>query len=257
MAENTEALCQAIGEYLANQLGIRTEYVSGIPWQEREQLFDAGKIHILWLCGLPYVHRAELPECSLELLAAPVPTGERYDSSPIYFSDVIVRRDSVFNSLRHLRGARWAYNEPRSHSGFNVVRARLAALGETSGFFGRVIEAGSHSKAVQLVSVGEVDGAAIDSTVLQWIGDQEPALRDEIRVVDVLGPSPIPPWVVSASIDASVRQELRRIFLTMHNNSTGRDILALGGLNRFGPAANQDYDPIRVMARAAATVSLI
>ena len=122
--------------------------------------------------------------------------------------------------------------------------------------FGRVIEAGSHSKVVQLVCAGEVDGAAIDSTVLQWIGDQELALRDEIRVVDVLGPSPIPPWVVSTSIDLSVRQELRRLFLTLHNTPRGRDILALGGLDRFVLAADQDYDPIRLMARAAGTVSL-
>jgi len=42
MAENTEALCQAISEYLASHLGIPTSYVSGIPWQQREQLFDAG-----------------------------------------------------------------------------------------------------------------------------------------------------------------------------------------------------------------------
>jgi len=100
MAENTESLCQAISEYLSDQLGIATNYVSGIPWQEREQLFDVGAIQILWLCGLPYVHKADLPECSMELLAVPVPAGMRYGSRPVYFSDVIVRRNSGFNSLR-------------------------------------------------------------------------------------------------------------------------------------------------------------
>jgi hypothetical protein len=30
---------------------VSIEYVSGIPWQERERLFDAGEIQILWLCG--------------------------------------------------------------------------------------------------------------------------------------------------------------------------------------------------------------
>ena len=47
MAENTEFFCQSIAAYLQAKLGIQTDYVSSIPWQERERLFDEGKIHIL------------------------------------------------------------------------------------------------------------------------------------------------------------------------------------------------------------------
>jgi hypothetical protein len=55
MAENTERLCRDIAEYVQASAGIPMDYVTGIPWQERERLFDTGEIHILWLCGLPYV----------------------------------------------------------------------------------------------------------------------------------------------------------------------------------------------------------
>jgi phosphonate transport system substrate-binding protein len=92
---------------------ISTRYVTGLPWQEREFLFDLGKIHILWLCGLPYVHKADVDESGLELLAVPVPRGERYLDRPVYFSDIVVRRDRPFRSFFDLRGASWAYNEPR------------------------------------------------------------------------------------------------------------------------------------------------
>ena len=187
----------------------------------------------------------------------PVPAGARCDSRPGYFSHVIVRCDSAFSSLRDLRGGRWAYNESRSHSGFNVVRAHLAGLGEVSGFFGRAIEAGSHLKAMQMVVGEEVDGAAIDSTVLQWVGEREARLREQVRVIDVLGSSPMPPSVVSTRVDKPVRQRLRRLFLTMHETGAGREILARGGLDRFVAAADQDYNPIRVMARAAERVSLV
>jgi phosphonate transport system substrate-binding protein len=60
MAENTEFFCQSVAAYLQAKLGIQTDYVNGIPWQERERLFDEGKIYILWLCGLPYVDKADL-----------------------------------------------------------------------------------------------------------------------------------------------------------------------------------------------------
>jgi phosphonate transport system substrate-binding protein len=66
MAENTEFFCQSAAAYLQAKLGIQTDYVSVIPWQEREQLFDCGEIQILWLCGLPYVHKVDLRESGME-----------------------------------------------------------------------------------------------------------------------------------------------------------------------------------------------
>ena len=47
MAENSENFCQEVASYIEDSLGIRAEYVTGIPWQERERLFDRGAIQIL------------------------------------------------------------------------------------------------------------------------------------------------------------------------------------------------------------------
>src|SRR5215831_62808 len=157
MAENTEDFCQALADYVQRQLGIRTQYVGGVPWQERVHLFDEGEIQLLWLCGLPYVDRADVADSRIELLAVPVPRGLRYCAQPIYFSDVVVRRRSRFETFDDLRGAVWAYNEPRSHSGFNIVRAYLGAQGEMDGFFREWIESGAHSASLELVLNGGVD----------------------------------------------------------------------------------------------------
>jgi phosphonate transport system substrate-binding protein len=85
MAENGEAFCQALADYVRARLGISTEYVTGIPWQEREKLFDAGEVQVLWICGLPYVNKADLALGYVELLAVPIPVGERYLDRPVYF----------------------------------------------------------------------------------------------------------------------------------------------------------------------------
>lgn len=257
MAENTEDFCRAIAAYLQWKLNVPTEYVTGIPWQERERLFDRGEIQVLWLCGLPYVHKADLAESSMELLAVPIPVGERYGSRPVYFSDVVVRRDSAWRSFRDLRGATWAYNEPRSHSGFNVVRAHLFDLGEIDNFFAAAVEAGAHTKSLQMILSGAVDGAAIDSTVLEWLGSQRDDLAEEIRVIDTIGPSPIPPWVISRHVAQCQRQALRQLLGEMHLDPAGREILADGRLLRFTAADDHDYDPIRAMAHKAERVSLV
>ncbi|HLN83610.1 MAG TPA: PhnD/SsuA/transferrin family substrate-binding protein [Candidatus Binatia bacterium] len=256
MAENSESFCHAVAHYIDDQLGVPTDYVTGIPWQERERLFDEGHIQILWLCGLPYVQKADLSANALELLAVPVPTGPRYRARPVYFSDVVVRRNSPYQTLFDLRGASWAYNEPRSHSGYNVVRAYLAEFGERHGFFGEALETGAHSASLNMVMRGKVDGAAIDSTVLEWILSERESIAERIRVIETIGPSPIPPWVISKQASEALRIDLRSLLLRMHQDPIGRRILGRARMERFTEALNSDYDPIRRMAKAAEQVAL-
>ena len=256
MAENGEAFCQALADYVRARLGISTEYVSGIPWQEREKLFDAGEVQVLWICGLPYVNKADLALGYVELLAVPIPVGERYLDRPVYFSDVVVRSDSPYRTFTDLRGATWAYNEPRSHSGFNSVRAYLAEFGERDGFFGRVIEAGRHTLSLGMVLGGRVDGTAIDSTVLDWIVDRHYHIAEQIRVIETIGPSPIPPLVMSQRVAIEIRSQLRGLLLDMHRDPLGRAILARARIARLVAAQDEDYDPIRRMARKAEPVLL-
>jgi phosphonate transport system substrate-binding protein len=58
--------------------------------------------------GLPaansYVQLARRNRPPIELPGAPVLQGERYGGRPIYFSDVLVHRDSPFCSFADLRG---------------------------------------------------------------------------------------------------------------------------------------------------------
>jgi ABC-type phosphate/phosphonate transport system substrate-binding protein len=255
MAENTEPFCEVAAAYMQDRLGIRIEYIADLPWQDRERLFDTGEIQILWLCGLPYVHKADLRESNMELLVLPVPIGSRYKGVPVYFSDVVVKRDSCFKRFEDLRGSTWAYNEPRSHSGYNVVRAHLAGLRQTSGFFGKVVESGAHMISLEMLLEGQIDAAAIDSTVLEWAIGQYPDMEERIRVIESLGPSPIPPWVVSTRVPELVRFLLRALLLDMHDNELGRCVLRDGRIDHF-TAQNGDYGPIRRMAQIAESVYL-
>jgi phosphonate transport system substrate-binding protein len=256
MAENTEPFCQVLAQYLETKLTIPTNYVAGIPWQERERLFDQGAIQVLWLCGLPYVRKAQSSDFAIELLAVPIPLGSRYRAQPIYFSDVVVKRNSRFRAFQDLHGSSWAYNEPLSHSGFNVVRAYLAGFGYSQGFFGDVVESGSHSASIEMILNSQVDASAIDTTVLDWVLSKRPEVAARIRVIETIGPSPIPPWVISTRLPREVRSALRRTLLNMHEDVEGRSILTDGRIMRFMAGHDDDYDLIRRMAAVAATVSL-
>src|SRR5206468_2945774 len=103
----------------------------------------------------------------------------------------------------------WAYNEPSSHSGYHLTRYHLTHLGEFNGYFSRIVEAGAHQTALRWVIDATVDASAIDSTVPELELTLHPELIPLIRVVETLGPSPIPPAVISTRIPRLIRHALR------------------------------------------------
>lgn len=242
--------------YVGERLGIGVEFVGGIPWQQRLREFDAGRIHVCWMCGLPYVWRADRPEPSLELLGALVTVGPRYADRPVYFSDVAVRRESLWSSFAELEGTTWAYNEETSHSGYNATRHRLAEMGRHRGFFREVVAAGSHEASLRLLLDGQVDATAIDSTVLDLLGRQDPSLARRLRIVESLGPSPSPPWVIARAVPHDLRAAISDALLGMSGDPMGRTILASGMASRFAAVTDADYDPIRRVAQEAERVEL-
>jgi phosphonate transport system substrate-binding protein len=253
-----EAFCAEVVAYVGRRLGtaITVTFVDDVPWPERLRRFARGRIHVCWMCGLPYSGLVERGAAGLELLAAPVMTAARYGGRPVYFSEVVVRRDAPFRSFADLRGARWAYNEPTSHSGYNAVRSHLARLGETRGYFGRAVAAGSHEASVGRILSGRSDAAAIDSTVLELLRRRDPGVRRQLRVVERLGPSPMPPFVASRIVPSRLRDAIRRALVGMDRTEEGRAILRRGLASRFAAVRDRDYDVVRRMAREARGVRL-
>jgi phosphonate transport system substrate-binding protein len=186
-----------------------------------------------------------------EPIAAPVLNGERYAGRPIYFSDVIVSAGSDARSFADLRGRSFAYNEPPSHSGYGVVRYTLVTMGETHGFFGRVVQSGAHFRSIEMVASGEVEASAIDSQVLSLELRDRPELASKLRVIDMLGPSTIQPVVAARRVSAVVREGVRAALLGMGDDPSAREFLDRGLIERFVRADPASYDDIRRMTRAA------
>ncbi|NJN97247.1 MAG: PhnD/SsuA/transferrin family substrate-binding protein [Anaerolineales bacterium] len=244
---------QFIALYVGEKLGCPTELMVGDSFDQ----LAAGRFEAGFICGLPYIQLADRNPAPVELLAAPVLQGERFQQRPIYFSDVIVGRDSPFQTFADLRGCAWAYNEPGSHSGYNVTRYRLVQMGETRGFFGRVSGAGSHQNCIRQVAAGEADAAAIDSQVLAIALRDQPELAARLRIIDSLGPSPGLPVVAARHTPDRLKANLQAVLLEMETDPIARSWLARGFIERFAPVSDADYDVTREMVRAAEAVGFL
>lgn len=255
-ARNTHAVTAAVADYLAQQLNLETEFIIDPPWEECLQNVLLGHIQIGWMCGFPYVQHTAVPNPGIQLLALPVMAGARYQNQPIYFSDVIVRRESPFTKFKDLRGATWAYNEVGSQSGYHVVRYKLSQIRANGEFFGKIVASGAHLQSLEMVLAGEADGAALDSMVMDMALREQPQLAGQLRIIETLGPSPVPPWVIHKSTPAPLRQAILQALTRMHLVPAGQQVLALGEMARFETAVDAQYDPLRQMLRAAQHIQL-
>ena len=241
MSDNQIIFCEQLTFYLGQRLGITAELITEPHWQEREHLLDTGDVQVGWICGLQFARKRLSNPDHLELLAAPVMSNPRYGQRPVYFSDVIVHSDSPFTKFEQLRDTSWAFNEPGSHSGVNIVRQSLANMGNDERFFGRAIETGSHLNAIDAVVNGLADWAAIDSTAFDVAVAEKPVLRQSLRVIAQLGPSPMPPLVVTTAVPATTRHAMRSILLGMENCESGRTILSNAYMLKMATVWPEDY----------------
>ena len=248
LAPNMFEVYQSIASYLGKRLGIPVELVNGSSFDD----FALGQADAGFICGLPYVNLRGQDPPPVELLAAPVLNGERFQGRPVYFSDVIVRRGRGFRSFADLRGCSWSYNDPDSQSGYGITRYWLAKIGARPGFFGKVIEAGFHQESIRRVAAGEVDASAIDCQVLAIELRDHPDQAGLIEVIDSLGPSTIQPVVAAARLPSGLKADLRAALLDMGDDPLAREALSKGYIERFAGVEDRDYDDIREMARISA-----
>jgi phosphonate transport system substrate-binding protein len=256
LAENARPIHERIAGWAGARLGEPVEF-SRADWAERHRLLDAGRIHLAFICGLPYSEKFDRLDRPVELLAAPVMAGARYGGRPVYFTDVVVRHDSPARSFADLRGTVWAYNGEDSNSGYVMPRDHLLRLGEVDGYFGRAVASGSHQQSIEMVLAGEAHVSGIDSTVLDLELEQQPALAGALRTLESIGPCPIPPVVVARRLPEGTKRALGEALLAMHHDRDGRAILAGGLIARFVRVQDADYDPIREMVHRAVEVGFL
>jgi phosphonate transport system substrate-binding protein len=247
LAPNVYPAYKFIAEYVGEKLDLQVDLIVGSSFDQ----FERGEADFGFICGLPYVELADRDPAPVELVAAPVLQGERFQGRPVYFSDVIVRSDSPYRSFEDLSGCRWSFNDRDSQSGYGITRYWLASRGENQSYFGQIVEAGFHQESIRLVCEGVVDASAIDCQVLAVEMRENPELASQLKLLDALGPSSIQPVVAASHLPDELKAGLRKVFLEMGEDPVTKAPLAYGFIKCFAPVEDSSYDDIRQMKAMA------
>jgi phosphonate transport system substrate-binding protein len=249
-----QAFFEALVEHVRQALGQRASLsveprVSG-PVRGADDPFSSGEADVGFMCTPSFLWLREHETPSVELLpAAPVFRDDRAPGRPVYFSELVVPRDSTARTFLDLRGHSWAYNDPCSLSGYYNLLKKLADTGKDGNFFGRTYCSGSHLNSMKMVAGGEVDAAVIDSNVMRIKLRSTPELRERLKVIETWGPFPIQPVVLRSGLHPELKNGLRAALLVIGENAPAPPALAEFGLERFAPVTYEHYAPEGVALR--------
>ena len=239
-------LFEAIRRHLedALELCVRLDSRSDVsaPRPDEPDPFSGDEADVGFLCSPGYFWLSErAPPAVFLVPAAFLFDDPRCAGRPVYFADLVVRREHPARALADLLGARWAYNDACSLSGYFSVLQTLLGMGADASFFSASIASGSHDEALRAVREGRADCAAIDSNMLVLARASDPRLERDLRVLESFGPYPVQPIVVRAGVPPMLRHALARALLTLHEDELGRRELERHGVLRFVQVSEADY----------------
>ena len=244
--KETFNLYRQILAYLGRKLDKDLEFVQRKTYGEIDELLQKSQIDLAFICSGPYVSGRE--KFGFAPLAVPEVRGSHF-----YRSYLIVNKDSSFQRLEDLKGRTFAFTDPDSNTGRLVPTYWLAEIQEKpETFFSRIVYTYSHDNSIMAVARNLVDGATVDSLIWDFYQAKTPAFTAKTRIIRKSEPYGIPPLVASRDLPAPMKQRLREILFTMHQDPEGKKILAELMIDRFIPPQEAWYENLRRMNQSLA-----
>jgi hypothetical protein len=212
------------------------EHTAPTPINELWQRPDKAAV---FMCGLPFSRSDPRPE----LIAAPVPSPPDFHGLPQYWSEMVVRKDSGYQTIQDTFAGRIALTVPDSQSGCAAALHYLMTAADRFPLYGEVTTPKvTPLGAMSAVIDGAADVAPIDSYAYCLLQKYRQDLTSQLRIIGRTVRTPIPPLVASTpGFDA-----LQAAFLEAHRIATIAPLMAGLLLERFVRPDPASYDALRV-----------
>ncbi|MBZ4659190.1 MAG: phosphate/phosphite/phosphonate transporter, periplasmic binding protein, partial [Desulfacinum sp.] len=105
----------------------------------------------------------------------------------------------------------------------------------------------SHDNSILAVARGLVDGASVDSLIWDYYQAEDSRWTYKTRIIRRSQPFGIPPVVVSPALDPAVKETLRTVLFTMHEDPQGKAILDELHIDRFVAPQAAWYESVKAL----------
>ncbi len=235
--------------YVSDQLVRKPQFIQRKTYREVNELLGKKQLDFAFICSGALVE-AEESGIHLRILAVPVINNEAN-----YHAVIIVRKDSPYRAFDDLLGAKFAFTDPLSHTGYRYPLYLLKLRHTTpEKFFRRTFFTYAHDYSIQAVSRGIVDAASVDELIYLYLKRVSPEKVKNIRILHRSEPFGMPPVVSPAGLHPKLDRQIQQILLHMHKTERGKSILNMLGIQRFTTADSTSYESVRKIYRMTRSI---
>jgi ABC-type phosphate/phosphonate transport system substrate-binding protein len=239
VSPETAGLWRSLLTAVIEQAGLDINLLEHTEPTPINELWERLDMAAVFMCGLPFSRSDPQPE----LIAAPVPSPPDFRGLPQYWSEMVVRKDSAFQTIEDTFGGRLALTVPDSQSGCLAALYYLMTAASEFPLYREVIAPQvTPLRAMSAVIEGAADVAPIDSYAYCLLQKYRRDLTSRLRIIASTTRTPIPPLVAStAGFEA-----LQAAFLEADQIAAIAPLMQGLLLKRFVRPDAQSYDALRL-----------
>ena len=244
-AEKIVDSTKELDKLLSDRLGIPVESVVLPHYVAAVEALGTGDCLVGWLPPLAYIYAHDRHDARMALKAV-------RKGSANYFGQIIVRAESPYKTLADIRGAKFAFVDPNSTSGYLYPRAMLKQAGiDPDKDLGGSIMAGAHDAVVIAVLQGSVDAGACYVDAREKVLSINSKVMEETRVIAKTDAIPGDSVVLAGErylTDEWAKKITDALIAVAHSPEGKATIMEIYDIEDLLPATDADYDPVRKMA---------
>jgi phosphonate transport system substrate-binding protein len=154
---------------------------------------------------------------------------------------LVVRKDSPVRKVEELQGKTLAVPSMSALGASLLLRAELDRQYKVKT---QVVLAKTHSSVFLHVVNGFADAGG---SVQKALSEQDPRVRDALRVLYQTSEVPSHPLAAHQRVPAALREQVRKAFLDLSATPQGRELLGKIPMQEAVAASSEDYRPLRAL----------
>lgn len=232
-------------QYIAAKIQIPIHSIQKRSNEEVNQLLHDGAVDFAFISSGAYIEFNTDKE--LDILATPV-----IENTQHYHAYLITNQHNNAQSFADLEGLNFAYSDPLSHTGYNYPLYRIKKLGkDPDKFFAKSIFSFGHDFSIEMVNREVVDAAFVDGLIYDFLAKYSPDKISNTKIIEVSEAFGIPPIVCPKTLKKQRFDLYQEIFLNLHKEARGREILNRLNIDRYEKGSDDMYDGIREIKKKA------
>jgi len=183
----------------------------------------------------------------VEVIARP----ETVAGGSSYYGLVFARKDSGIRTAADMKGKVFAFVDQATTAGFIFPLSyfRRNGIDDYHTYLKESYFAGTHEYAIYDVLSGKADVGAAKNTMYEMFSEKDSRIGNDLVILATSRMVPENGLAVRRDLDGAVKERLRHLLLTMHDDPEGTEILKRFGAKRYIPTTTDDYDNVRTLVR--------